>query len=341
MSSLADALPPHPVAIPPELAAAWDWMEAQGHAGGSADEPILTAYAGERVLGPVFTTSLARGWAEAWFGADNEATSRLRPIAEASGDGAVLALWADDAGGTRAVVLGSEGDAYEVARTPLDLLTLLAVGYVDLTDLELGDEPEDEDAVDAVAPFRAWVEATYDVEVPEEWPAVERDAFTTWVRRALGEDVPDSPEPESPDASDAHVWPTELAGDLTVFLDALDTPDGSPQVRALAEVLDVELGDGGLRKAGRALRARGVEVDVERGKLATVFISTLPLGRLVDRVPVPAQVDDVVGLLGEPDERSDEHGWLRYRVGDRHLHLTVEPSGEIGMICLMSKLPWE
>ncbi|GAA1936518.1 hypothetical protein [Nocardioides hwasunensis] len=317
MSRLHDSLPPHPVAIPRELEAAWTWMEAQGHGGGDS-RPHLTAYPGSRVLGPVFGLVSLEGW----FDADSEAAQRLRPIGEAGGDGSILALWEDDGGVTRAVVLGSEGGAHQVAGSAVELLTLLAIGYVEITEIELGLPPDDEHAVEAHTDFRSWVGATFAVEVPEEWPAAEDDVFTAWVRRELGEAGPQpAPVPSST---------TEVAGDLEVVLAALGTPDGSPQVRALADLLDVPLVDGGLRKAARALRAREVEVEFERGTLTTVFLQDHPIGPLLAGLPPAARTDDVLALLGEPEQRRD--GYLRYVVRERFLHLSIDGDGEIGMI---------
>ncbi|WP_134765526.1 hypothetical protein [Nocardioides sp. 1609] len=325
MSRLHDALPPHPVAVPDELEAAWTWMEARGHGGGPDERPHLTAYPGTRVLGPVFTP----GTLEGWFTPDSAAARRLRPIADAAGDGSLLALWEDDGGHTRAVVLGSEGAAHQVADSARDLLALLAVGYDEVTEYSLGLPPDDEDAVEAVGAFRAWVRDTFDLEVPEEWPGVEDDAFSAWVRRELGEP---EPEPTPVPSSD-----TEIGGDIEVVLAALGTPDGSPEVRALAALLDVALVDDGLRRAGRSLRGRGVEVRFERGVLTTVFLDETPLDRLVAGLPAPARADDVLALLGEPERRSE--GWLRFVVRERFLHLSTDGDGEIGRVTVMLDAP--
>ncbi|WP_137292294.1 hypothetical protein [Nocardioides dongxiaopingii] len=333
MSRLHDALPAHPVAVPDELEAAWRWMEARGHGGGPDERPHLTAYAGTRVLGPVFTPGTLAGW----FAPDSAAAVRVRPVAEAGGDGSLLALWSDDEGLTRAVVLGSDGDAHQVAGSAVELLTLLAIGYVEVTGHELGLPPDDEDAVEAVADFRAWVGATFGVEVPPEWPAPEDDDFSAWVRRQLGRPDPGPAAVPAPGGGSDSGSGSDVSGDIDVVLAALGTPDGSPEVRALADVLGVEPVDGGLRRAGRALRARDAEVRFERGALTVLFLGETPVERLVAGLPPGARADDVLALLGEPERRSD--GWLRFVVRGRYLHLATDPDGEIGRITLMLDAP--
>ncbi|GAA1941835.1 hypothetical protein GCM10009797_38670 [Nocardioides hwasunensis] len=100
------------------------------------------------------------------FAADSAVARRLRPIGDAAGDGSLLALREDDEGVTRAVVVGSDGGAHRVAGSGVELPTLLAIGYVEITEDELGTPPEEDEAVEAVAGLRAWVGDTVAVEVP-------------------------------------------------------------------------------------------------------------------------------------------------------------------------------
>lgn len=84
--------------------------------------------------GPFFTSEpAADATLEAWFDDGRSHHDRLLPIARVSADGSIGALWRDDDGGVRAVVLGSEGAAYTIADDVRGLLALFAIGYRDFT----------------------------------------------------------------------------------------------------------------------------------------------------------------------------------------------------------------
>lgn len=57
----------------------------------------------------------------------------------------------------------------------------MAVGYDELNTYTLGEPPEEPESIEGHAAFRAWVEATFHVTVPDEWPEVGDDDFTAWV----------------------------------------------------------------------------------------------------------------------------------------------------------------
>lgn len=190
MSRLAELLQPSipaGITIPEPLERAWSWMEAQGFGVETAHGYVLTPYAGRAELGIVFsaTESLA-----GWFEPGEPGHDRLLPLGQTDGTGSFAALWLDPAGVQRFVLLGSEGERLHLADDAVDLLRLVAIGYRELNDYSLPEEPdEDEDgeSVSALADFRAWVGTELGVEVPPHWEVREPDPFAAWVAEVRGE----------------------------------------------------------------------------------------------------------------------------------------------------------
>ena len=107
-------------------------------------------------------------------------------VAEASGDGGILALWdaggvEDPSGGTLRAVVLSDGSGFTVADSARDLVRLLAVGYAQEFTLGLNARTTRR------ASFRAWVEDVTGERVPDELPEVDADPFPAWLSQQLGE----------------------------------------------------------------------------------------------------------------------------------------------------------
>jgi len=187
MSRFADTLTiPADLTIPPELEQAWQWMEEQGFGQEAGDGTyILTPYAGDCEYVAVFGPQSLEGWFEPGVPGHDQ----LLPLATVSGSGSLLALWRADDGAQRFVILSDMGSSFSVviADSAVDLLRFLAVGYDEFSPWALGAEPEDAEAVKALAPFRAWVEETFGVSVPEAWEASEETStFVSWLESKLG-----------------------------------------------------------------------------------------------------------------------------------------------------------
>ncbi|MBM7520109.1 hypothetical protein [Nocardioides nitrophenolicus] len=331
------ALVPHLPAgleVPDELEQAWSWMEEQGWGIDSDHGYFLTPYAGERVLGVVF--GVLEEFLEHWL-VPGFPVGRLVPIGTIAGDGSAVALWLDDEGTPRFVGLGSEGESYLLADSAVDFLRLVAIGYRELTDYDLGLPPGDEEPVAALGPFRAWVESTFGVVVPSEWPAVGEDEFTDWVDRASG--TPPSVDlrrlPDDSPAADV------VAGDARALLQHLGGPDGAAALRAVAATVGVVVPRDvtELRWAGAVLRANGLEVAVRRGVVETIFVRVASYPRptaLLDGLDPGVGAEDAVALFGAPEWRGP-HG-LRYVVDGRYLHLEFGAAG-IERLTLMLRAP--
>lgn len=162
-------------------------MEALGGGGEDAQgDPLVTPYEGDSQLGVVFTGTIST---EGWLDPDSPDAWRLLPLAETDGSGSFAALWFEPEGGSRFVLLGSEGGAPQrLADDAVDFLRLIAIGHEEMQPWVWGEpvhvDEEDEDTAAAHADFRAWVEDDFGVEVPESWSVTDDDRFASWLSSA-------------------------------------------------------------------------------------------------------------------------------------------------------------
>lgn len=183
---------PEGVDLPAPLVRALQTMEAQGWTGIGADgEPFATPYESDAQLGAVFSGSVST---EGWLDQDASDAWRLLPLAETDGSGGFAALWFAPSGGSRFVLLSSEGgEPQRLADDSVDFLRLIAIGYDELhswvwdAPVYVDEEDEDdENSAAAHAQFRAWVEGEFNVEVPESWSVTDDDEFSEWLSSVGG-----------------------------------------------------------------------------------------------------------------------------------------------------------
>lgn len=311
--------------IPDELERAWQWMEDQGRGSESSGKHYyLTPYESEYQLGIVFTDKASL---EGYFTPETPGYEQLTPIAEISGDGATGAIWRDDNGRVKFVGLGSDGETYLLAESPLDFLRLVSVGYREYLTFTLGEEPEEpedpeDDTVEAHEEFRDWVKETFQVDVPASWHSVGDDEFTQWVAAKLGSG--DEPEAAAARSLDA------LSGDAAVFLELI----GKEGARArIAELLGI---------AEDGLEGAGVELKTDAGRATEIYANTgiadLPAyprpERLIAGLDLAAGAEAVRSILGEEDDTGIS--MLSYVFGDARLVIYV--TDELGVVGVSARV---
>lgn len=213
MSRFAELLAPSLPAglrIPEPLDRAWAWMESQGWLREIRGGQYLTPYAGIAELGIVFSPQETLA---GWFEPGETGHDRLVPLGQTDGTGSFAVLWLDPSDTVRFALLGSEGERLYLADDAVDFLRLLAIGYLELHEYSLDEEPveDDEESVAALAEFRAWVTAEFGVQVPAQWSTRDPDPFGDWVAEVRQEEpVPartfgDGPVFDGPEVSPADV----------------------------------------------------------------------------------------------------------------------------------------
>lgn len=271
---------------------------------------------------------------QGWLEEDTHGFAQLLPIAQVAGDGSIAALWRDGEQ-TRVVMLSAEGKGYILAETARDFLDLLAIGYEELLSFLIEIPPEDEETIEGVSQFRAWVEETFQSTVPEQWPVIGGDHFSAWLDTQLGRD--DRTESSTPPSAQN----ISITGDVAALLKVLGENDGAEVAALVAEIVGIELGQS-LSGSNAALRAAGVEIESNRHGVATIWIT-------VGNYPRPAELIDgfdastalAAGreLLGEPESQNEKLHWMRYTVDGRYLHLTFE-NDALSLVTLKAVAPW-
>lgn len=311
--------------LPDDLERAWVWLEERGHGVETPGGYYLTILDGEDSEFSFTSSATLEGWLEP----SSPGHADLLPIGEADGSGSIIALWRDRSA-VRVVLLGSEGERGILAQDGREFLTLLAIGYDEISDLTLGAEPEQ--PID-IARFRGWIEETFQVAVPNAWPALStnNDEFGFWLAEQFGEEL----SPATPPTSDSPG--AQIEGDLVRFLELLGKDDDRVAAGIVSSMLDINIGDSLLSSAKTLVKA-GVEIETTRAGVETIWI-------LVQNYPRPAHLvlglienpgrEDVLSLMGEPERGGEK--WLRYVIGGRYAHF--EFADRLTRITLMVDAP--
>ena len=315
--------------IPAELERAWAWLEAQGlglktpagrYLRTSRDENSRVAFASNLSL-------------KGWLAPDSRGYAQLLPVADAAGDGSMIALWHVD-GEVRVVFLGSEGDTSIVADDAREFLSLLAIGYDELTSITFGAEPSE--PVD-VTEYREWLITEFGSDVPTAWPALEDDAFTAWMAAQRGEKRSEIRPVIASTPNDN--TGTSITGDVMSFLKILGEPDGAEAASLAARLLETELGDT-LRSSSRALKKHGVEVTSTRTGITTVWIHVPAYPRpsaLIRGLTETTTISDARSIMGEPESAGSV--WVRYVLDGKYVHLEFGRAGTLSLVTLMTEAP--
>jgi hypothetical protein len=133
-----------------------------------------------------------------------------------------------------------------------------------------------------------------------------------------------------------------LSGGITAFLDALDHPEDADPVQAVVrsrasepEVEEFEVGPRG-RERYLSFKGDGVELKLEKGRVAAVFVHLRPTGVDSDHSPYPEPGMLVDGLTAEPTRAavmtllgaavrsSDDPAWDLFEVDGRFANFTYD-----------------
>ena len=139
-------------------------------------------------------------------------------------------------------------------------------------------------------------------------------------------------------------------GELATFLSALDQPSRSAEVMA-ATVL---VGPGSVEESYGEERfwiftPSGTDFMFRHGKLVAVMIRVQddpadpsyrpypPPDALIDGLPALPSPAELTAVLGEPQRQTPS--WVRFSVGDRHLHFALDEEQKVTMVTAMTYAP--
>lgn len=163
--------------LPDEFIKLFDWIESVGGIGTSVgDDPFAVIdprQVGRKGGSPISFFELCED--PLWLGTNNiNANLRLRPFMSTGSDGSTAAFWLDDYGKQRIVHLGSGSGSIMIGTwvsSPLEFLTLLAIGYEELCWPEDYSKKPIECALDKgrylePTQYQKWLVNTYDITIP-------------------------------------------------------------------------------------------------------------------------------------------------------------------------------
>ena len=221
---------PEDMPLPEEFEKLFAWMEANDFILQGETSEYATLYprelAGEEGTSLIQFQPVDRDYVSIWAQSDAPAlASRLAPFVRTGGDGSYAALWRNDEGQLKFVHLGSGSGSTMLSTLTdnvVDFLRLLAIGYKELCwpeqfdmtpeeahekeyydeeygEAECGGEGTYEEIPPYVPPlqFRAWVEDTLRLEVPQTASEIvvstadmdtdsSDDPFWRWMRKQQG-----------------------------------------------------------------------------------------------------------------------------------------------------------
>ncbi|MGR3513771.1 MAG: hypothetical protein ACU0GG_13490 [Paracoccaceae bacterium] len=174
-TALREALTDLDIDLPHELWALISWLEERGQRfetpAGLPFLAIADAIRREDLWSHIYF-DLPPDLVRFWFGQDG-LEKQVIPFVHCGGDGSYIALWRHAGAPDRYVFLGSEGEAFTLAETPLDFITLLTMGYPwiemrqDLTaSPEQMWESTNDDPWPDLAPIKAWVTKHFGIQHP-------------------------------------------------------------------------------------------------------------------------------------------------------------------------------
>lgn len=205
---------PDTVTVPEPLIAYFKWIEEHGLDRNFDNDDYSYAYIDPSQEQSCIGIELVDlDYAKSWTKSNDPVIyNRLAAFCKAGGDGTYIALWVDDEGQTKIVILGSGSGSTLLGvfvNDAIDFLRLLAIGYDELCwpenydksplevwEEEFGDEEDEEYSnPKPIAPFalQNWVKETFNTSIPNKASDIlteicemdddeGNDPFWNWIR---------------------------------------------------------------------------------------------------------------------------------------------------------------